>query len=280
MPVSFWKVAQRYSTIFFDSYGVLKNSQGPLEGVPEMLQRLNTSGRRFFVITNDASRPPEEMAAAYNRLAGHELVAGWRIVTSGTLCSEFLREKVRSGEVAYLGKPTSAYYITQAGLTAVPLAEARDHHDLKALVLLDDEGFDWFADLNRAINLVRHKNLPVVVGNTDLTYPVSTQNVAVAVGGLARMMENILGTHFICFGKPDAMMFTHTFGMAVSENPTLRRRDVLMVGDTLHTDILGANKFGIDTMLVLSGNTQPERADVMIRSSGIVPTYVCDSILT
>jgi ribonucleotide monophosphatase NagD (HAD superfamily) len=76
------------------------------------------------------------------------------------------------------------------------------------------------------------------------------------------------------------MMFTHTFGMAVSENPTLRRHDVLMVGDTLHTDILGANKFGIDTMLVLSGNTQPDRADVMIRSTGIVPTYVCDSVLT
>ena len=33
------------------------------------------------------------MAALYNKIAGFELVPGWRIVTSGTLCSEFLREK-------------------------------------------------------------------------------------------------------------------------------------------------------------------------------------------
>ena len=31
-----------------------------------------------------------------------------------------------------------------------------------------------------------------------------------------------------------------------------------MVGDTLHTDIIGGNKFGLDTVLVLSGNTLPE----------------------
>ncbi|MEN9580905.1 MAG: hypothetical protein RJA70_3914, partial [Pseudomonadota bacterium] len=36
----------------------------------------------------------------------------------------------------------------------------------------------------------------------------------------------------------------------------------------------------IDTVLVLSGNTQPNRAEVLISASGIIPTYVCDSILT
>jgi ribonucleotide monophosphatase NagD (HAD superfamily) len=55
---------------------------------------------------------------------------------------------------------------------------------------------------------------------------------------------------------------------------------VLMVGDTLHTDILGANTFGIDTALVLSGNTRKADASIEISSSGIIPTYVCESILT
>jgi ribonucleotide monophosphatase NagD (HAD superfamily) len=53
-----------------------------------------------------------------------------------------------------------------------------------------------------------------------------------------------------------------------------------MVGDTLKTDILGANAFGIDTALVLSGNTPAADAEVAILSSGIIPTYVCSSILT
>jgi ribonucleotide monophosphatase NagD (HAD superfamily) len=52
-----------------------------------------------------------------------------------------------------------------------------------------------------------------------------------------------------------------------------------MVGDTLHTDIIGGNKFGLDTALVLSGNTIPEQAALKIASSGIIPTYVCESVI-
>jgi len=50
-----------------------------------------------------------------------------------------------------------------------------------------------------------------------------------------------------------------------------------MVGDTLQTDILGGNKFGLDTVLVLSGNTLPKDADNRITATGIVPTYICNS---
>jgi len=50
-----------------------------------------------------------------------------------------------------------------------------------------------------------------------------------------------------------------------------------MVGDTLHTDILGGNKFGLDTVLVYTGNTLPEDAATSITSTGIVPTYICET---
>ena len=53
-----------------------------------------------------------------------------------------------------------------------------------------------------------------------------------------------------------------------------------MVGDTLETDILGANTFGLDTALVLSGNTRPEQAMMQIESKGITPTYLCESVFT
>ena len=50
-----------------------------------------------------------------------------------------------------------------------------------------------------------------------------------------------------------------------------------MVGDTLTTDILGGNKFGIDTALVLSGNTLRESAAEQIHATGIIPDYICES---
>ncbi|MBC7568801.1 MAG: HAD hydrolase-like protein, partial [Spirosoma sp.] len=42
--------------------------------------------------------------------------------------------------------------------------------------------------------------------------------------------------------------------------------------------ILGGNKFGLDTVLVLTGNTAPQEAELRILATGIIPTYVCESI--
>jgi HAD superfamily hydrolase (TIGR01450 family) len=203
------------------------------------------------------------------------------LISSGRLATEFLLDKIRSGTAAYLGKPSSAYFISEAGLKAIPVRDVSfEDPDLRAIVLLDDEGFDWFSDINIAVNLARHRNVPLVVANADLAYPVSGNEVAVAVGSLAEMMERILRKSFIRFGKPDAMMFSYAYSKAKEERPDLTKQQVLMVGDTLNTDILGANKFGLDTALVLSGTTLAARASALIEASGIIPNFICDSVLT
>jgi ribonucleotide monophosphatase NagD (HAD superfamily) len=75
-------------------------------------------------------------------------------------------------------------------------------------------------------------------------------------------------------------MFAYAYQQLRAIRPEYTLRDILMVGDTLETDIRGANAFGIDTALVLTGSTQPEAVDVSIRASGIIPDFVCESILT
>jgi ribonucleotide monophosphatase NagD (HAD superfamily) len=119
--------------------------------------------------------------------------------------------------------------------------------------------------------------MTVIVANTDINYPVNRTDIAVAIGGLSDMVEEILGKHFIRFGKPDAQMFMFAYEKACQKQ-ALNRDDILMVGDTLFTDIIGGNKFGMDTVLVLSGNTLPENAKMHIQSTGIIPTFVCGSV--
>jgi HAD superfamily hydrolase (TIGR01450 family) len=276
---AFSKIVANYSVILFDAYGVLKNSSGVIPGALDVLAKLADAGKRMYVVTNDASRAPEVMARTYQHPARGVLIDGEHHVTSGLLTSEFLRSKVRSGRVAYLGKPSAAYYIEAAGLTAVPVSQCEADADVRALVLLDDEGFDWQPDMNRALNLLRHANIPVVVANADPTYPVDTDRVAIAVGGLGDLMERILHKRFIRFGKPDTLMFAYAYAHANLRDAALDKAKVLMVGDTLDTDILGGNKFGIDTVLVLSGNTRRETAEMEIRATGIIPDFVCESIL-
>ncbi|MBW2509994.1 MAG: HAD-IIA family hydrolase [Deltaproteobacteria bacterium] len=278
--VSFRETAERYSVIFLDAYGVLKSSTGLIEGSLDVVRSLIDDGKEVFVVTNDSSRSPESMAERYNTQAGCELLPASRYISSGMLASEYLENQVPYGKVAYLGKPESAHYIEIAGKIPVQISHCSPKDHIVGIVLLDDEGFDWFRDVNATLNLIRRVNCPVIVANADITYPMKGNDIAIAVGSLGGLLSQITEKTFVRFGKPDSMMFAYALARAREQLPNVTKRDVLFVGDTLRTDILGSNTYGFDSTLVLSGNTLPETADLMIRASGIIPTYISESIAT
>ena len=275
---TFSRVALRYRAIFFDAYGVLRNSSGLIPGVREMLDFLAAHDIDYYVLTNDASRSPARLAEKYHQYGIKQMTAD-KIVSSGMLARDYLQQKVRSGAVAYLGTESSAHYLEELGLHTIPIrALDLDYCDeVNCLVFLDDEGFDWNTDINKTINLLRRRNIPVVVANTDLSYPTSMSQVAAATGAVADLIESVMGKHFLRFGKPGAQMFIFAYEHIQQFRP-VPKADILMVGDTLRTDILGGNKFGLDTCLVLSGNTLPDQYAYRIRSTGIIPDYVCESV--
>jgi HAD superfamily hydrolase (TIGR01450 family) len=275
---SFAEVALRYRAIFFDAYGVLRNSSGLIPGVSEMLDFLAEHDIDYYVLTNDASRSPALLAAKYHQYGIPQITAD-KIVSSGMLARDYLQQKVREGAVAYLGTESSAHYLEELGLQTVAI-RALDLdfcEEINCLVVLDDEGFDWNTDINKTINLLRRRNIPVVIANTDLSYPTSMSQVAAATGAVANLIESVLGKQFLRFGKPGAQMFIFAYEHIQQFRP-VPKIDILMVGDTLHTDILGGNKFGLDTCLVLSGNTLPDQYAYRIRSTGIIPDFVCESV--
>jgi HAD superfamily hydrolase (TIGR01450 family) len=273
----FKSVVSKYEVVFFDAYGVLKNYNGLIPGVEETIRYLLKEDIDFYILTNDASRGPMELAATYQNL-GIKAITGEKIISSGMLAREYLRYKVKKGTVAFLGTSNSAHYIETAGLNTLPIRDLdlRDAEEVDALVMLDDEGFDWNRDLNKVINLLRKRNIPVIVANTDYAYPVTEEEVAVAIGGISDMIEMIVAKRFIKFGKPDSQMFMFAYEQ-VNAKRNVGKEKILMVGDTLKTDIMGGNKFGIDTALVLSGNTMHDQANYLIRSTGIIPNYICDN---
>ena len=275
----FVKIVSKYKAVFFDAFGVLKNHKGLIPGIEGTFDFLLKNNIDFYVLTNDASRGPEQLADTY-RSRGIDAITPDRIISSGMLAREYLTYKIKHGAVAYLGTENSAHYIETAGLKTMPIndLDLSDLDNIQALVFLDDEGFDWNNNINKVVNLLRMKNITTIVANTDIAYPVNKHEVAVAIGGIADMVEDIVGKKFIRFGKPDAQMFMFAYEQVQAKTP-IRRDEILMVGDTLATDIIGGNKFGLDTMLVLSGNTLPEQAKMKISSTGIIPNYICDSVV-
>lgn len=276
----FKAIADQYQVFFFDAFGVLKNYKGLIPGVADTFAYLREQEKPVYILTNDASRSPQQLAESYWRLGLPDITPDM-IISSGMLAREYLQLKVNHGTVAYLGTENSAHYIESADLHTISISELtlENISEVSALVLLDDEGFDWNTDINKAMNLLRRRNIPVIVANTDATYPVSKNRLAIAIGSIADILESIVGKQFIRFGKPDAQLFMFAFERVQAAIPGVSKRDVVMVGDTLRSDILGGNKFGLDTVLVLTGNTAPHEAELRVQATGIIPTYVCESVV-
>ncbi|MBC7949247.1 MAG: HAD-IIA family hydrolase [Chitinophagaceae bacterium] len=275
---NFKTLLENYKIIFFDAYGVIKTYKGLIPGIENTFDWLDEQQKAYYVITNDASRSPELLAASYHS-QGLKAITADKIISSGMLAKEFLDLKVKKGLVAYLGTEDSAHYIEHPGLDTLPLQQMNEDNinDINALVLLDDEGFDWMDGLNKAVNLLRRRTIPAIVANPDGAYPMSKRDVGIAIGGLAWMVEKITGKKFIRFGKPDSQIFIFAWERIIKQHPGITKKDILMVGDTLHTDILGGNKFGLDTALVLTGNLLPQDYETRISSSGIAPSFICES---
>jgi HAD superfamily hydrolase (TIGR01450 family) len=274
---NFKSIIDKYEIIFFDAFGVVKTYRGLVPGVERTFEYLEKQGKEYYIVTNDASRSPLQLAESFHKY-GLGAISAERIVSSGMLTKEYLDLQVQDGIVAYLGTPESSHYIDSSGLHTLPVS-AIDHTNIdkvSALIFLDDEGFNWFDDLNKTVNILRKKTIPVIVANTDRAYPLSVNDVSIAIGGLATMIENIVGKKFIRFGKPDSQMFMFAYDL-IREYRPVNKKEIVMVGDTLETDILGGNKFGLDTVLVLSGNTLAKDVDTRITSTGIMPTYICDN---
>jgi len=274
---NFKSIIDKYKVVFFDAFGVLKNYNGILPGIEKTFEYLEATGKEYYIVTNDASRSPAQLAESYHK-SGLSIIKAERIISSGMLTKEYLDLQVRDGIVAYLGTTKSAHYIESSGLHTLPVSEINESNidKVNALVFLDDEGFDWARDLNKAVNLIRKRTIPVIVANTDRAYPLTISDVSIAIGGIAAMIESVVGKQFIRFGKPDSQMFMFAYDMA-REQLRVNKTDIVMVGDTLNTDILGGNKFGLDTVLVLSGNTLAKDVSTRITATGIAPTYICES---
>lgn len=274
---NFKSIIDKYKIVFFDAFGVIKNYSGLVNGIEQTFAYLEKENKEYYIVTNDASRSPLQLAESYHRM-GLKAITQDRIVSSGMLTKEYLDLKVQDGIVAYLGTTNSAHYIETSGLQTLPMSQVNESNmdKVSAVIFLDDEGFDWCEDLNKTVNLLRKKPIPAIVANTDRAYPLSASSVSIAIGGIAAMVESVVGKQFIRFGKPDSQMFMFAFDL-IREYRQISKSDIVMVGDTLNTDILGGNKFGLDTVLVLSGNTLSKDYETRIIAAGIMPTYICDT---
>ncbi len=254
----------RYEALLIDAFGVLLTSEGLLPGAAALVNRLNALGKPWVILTNDASRPPETSLSWYLDLGLD--VRPDQIVSSGSLLvPHFARLGLVGAPTICLGPEGSRRYVERAGGALVDF----DDDSAEVVVAGDDAGFPFLEGVEATLSTLCRRadaglTTHLVLPNPDLIYPRGPGRFGLTSGSIALLLEAALELRypdrpelrFERLGKPHAPIYQ----AAVERVGT---RDALMIGDQLHTDILGAAAFGLDSALVATGLARSTSAEAL-----------------
>ncbi len=145
----------------------------------------------------------------------------------------------------------------------------RHDRDDPEYVVLGDFREDFnFQNLNKALQLIS-KGAKLMVMITE-TVDNSLGEMELTVGAYGKMLEDAAGVKATYIGKPNRYIFDITLATIGD----IDRSKILMVGDRIGTDILGAKQAGMQAALVKTGEFQESD----LESPVAVPDYVIDSI--
>jgi 5'-nucleotidase len=223
----------------FDMDGVLsvgKENQRYLAG-REVIARIKSSGRQAFVLTNDSTRTREEVHRNLVNLGFDFDIED--ILTSSYLTALYLTQKYR--------RQVTFFLVGENGL--LHELEAAGHQYTESNPDVVVVGFDRGLNYNKldlALRLLR--NHSVLVGSYGGAVYMSDNGPALSAGPIIKALE--YGSHkkATMIGKPSPRMFKLALKRANE-----KAEYAVMVGDQIETDLVGAKKSGIHTVLVLTG---------------------------
>ena len=259
-------LADDFDVFLLDAFGVLNIGETAIPGTPQRIDNLKAAGKRVLVVSNAAGFPHAALLEKYTRL-GYDFTPEDVITSRATLLA------------GLNGQPGLHW-----GLMATRSTGLRDLEGLNLTYLEEDPGpyadVDGFLMIGSAAwtthrqtlleeALIKHPR-PVLVGNPDIVAP-REQGFSTEPGHFAHRLADRTNVAPRFFGKP----FTNIFDLAFKRLGPIDKSRVLMVGDSLHTDILGARTAGVASALISGyGFFAGEDVTAAIQRAGIVPDFV------
>ena len=260
-------LVDQFDVFLLDAFGVLNIGEVAIPGAPERIAMLRATGKIVMVLSNAAGYPKRLLMDKYTGL-------GYLFEPSEVITS-------REVLLAYLAQRPSK----RRGLMASQIFGLEELEHLNGEFLADDPSTydeadeflligaaEWTEERQQLLKTsLRANPRSVLVGNPDIVAPRET-GLSQEPGHFAHRLADKTDVAPVFFGKPFANAFeTALAGLPDSIDPSR----VVMVGDTLHTDILGGAAAGVKTALITGfGSLTGIDANLAIERSGIIPDYI------
>ncbi|MBN18233.1 MAG: hypothetical protein CL758_01930 [Chloroflexi bacterium] len=244
------EILSNYSVVLLDSYGVLIREFGLVNGSKNLINSIIDAKKSFYVLTNDASVLPKNIASKYHKLGLN--INENNIITSGCALKIFFKaQSLENNRCVVLGTNDTIQHVENAGGTPV-----LPHDDFDSIIIGDQSGFQFTKTINSIINSVfnkikKNEFINIILLNPDVIFPIKQNIWAYGPASIAVIISEAIKSNFpqsknyklSYIGKPHKYLFKMAFDINQTKN-------MVMLGDQIMTDIKGANNFGIDSVLI------------------------------
>ena len=250
-------LAESHDALLLDLDGTVYLGGQPIDHVAPALARAAVLGATSVFVTNNASRPPADVAAALTSMGIAAEPAD--VLTSPQAAAVMLADRHPAGsKVLVIGAPWLEESVREAGLVPVreaaqnPVAVVQGHspdtgwRDLAEGCIALRAGADW------------------VACNVDTTLPTD-RGMLPGNGSMVAALVTATGLHPRVAGKPERPLLDAAVRQVGSTRP-------LVVGDRLDTDIACAVGASTPSLMVLTGVSTA--TDLMAADPDHRPTYL------
>jgi 4-nitrophenyl phosphatase len=236
--------------LILDMDGVIWKADAPIGDLASIFKRIRERGLKFVFATNNSTKTPEQYA---ERLAEFSVqVEPWQVVTSSQGVARAVAQKFPRGtKVFMIGEDGVREPLEEKGLEIVSLENATQ---AQVVVMGIDREIN-FRKISEVTLLVRN-GVPFYVTNMDRTFPTPRGEIP-GSGAWVSVITTATNVQPIVAGKP----FPFLMELSLEKLGT-KKKETLVVGDRLETDIAAGQAVGCPCALVLSGVSTRAQAEM------------------
>lgn len=246
----------------FDIDGTIAIDDILYDGTMEILEYIKRIGGKSIFITNNSTKSRADYVKKFHGM-GIETEEADFITASYATC-RYLKENHENDLIYVAGTSSFIRELQKEGLHVTTDGE----QNVQAVLV----GFDSELTYEKLVHICRHlekkSECTYLATNPDLCCPTSFGSIP-DCGAICKLIECAAKRKPCYLGKPNPDIVKYCL-----EQTGFSRKETLVIGDRLYTDIAVGITAGVDTAVVFSGETKRED----LKQTKYSPTWMFDTI--